>query len=145
MLWVIGLLSGSLIGGGFDLSFDSSVLQLTGVTIDPSWEFAPASGVTDNVGGTLSNASFNTFNNPRAGNFNAAVLSFMAAGVGNTTVSLAPSALFVFADENANPVAPAFAGAAVQVSAIDEASTAATMLAGLALLTTVLRRGRRRA
>jgi hypothetical protein len=133
----------NLVSGGFDLSFDGGVLQLTGVSIHPSWEFEPKTGVINNGLGTLTDAGFQTFST-HTGNFDAAVLSFVATGSGNTTVSLLPSAFFVFADEDVNVVMPTFAGAAVRVSAIDEASTAATMLAGLALLTTVLRRGRRR-
>ncbi len=131
----------TIVGGGFDLAFDSAVLQLVSVTIDPSWEFAPKSGVIDNVAGTLTDASFATFANPRSGSFDAALVRFTATAMGNSNVALAPSAFFVYADEIGNEVTPTFAGGAVQV--VDEASTLATMLGGLALLTAVLRRQRR--
>ena len=128
----------AIVGGGFDLVFDAGVLQLTNVSVAPIWEFAPDPGVSDNVSGTLTDASFNTFASPRSGDFDVAVLSFMATSKGSSNVTLGPSATFVFADKDANLVTPTFSGGNVQV--VDEASTVTMLLVGLGMLSATLRR-----
>jgi hypothetical protein len=45
-----------VVGGGFNLSFDASLLSLDSVVIDTSWEFARSGGLIDNASGTLSDA-----------------------------------------------------------------------------------------
>lgn len=57
----------SILGGGFELSFDPSVLRLDSVVIPASWEFARSGGLIDNASGTLSDAYFATFSAPKAG------------------------------------------------------------------------------
>ena len=56
----------TIVGGGFDFTFNGAALQLTGVSIAPIWEFVPSGGAIDNVAGTLTDASFNSFATPRS-------------------------------------------------------------------------------
>ena len=130
----------ALVGGGFGLSFDPSVLTLNSVVIPAAWEFAPQGGLIDSASGTLSDAAFTTFAAPKAGDFLAATLNFTAKGPGTTTVQLAPSSTFVFTDVDVNPVNPRFGSALVTVSAVPEPSTYALVLAGMGVAAVARRR-----
>lgn len=132
-----------LAGGGFDFTFDGAELRLTGVSIAPTWEFVPSGGAIDNVAGTLTDASFNSFITPRGGDFDVATLSFKALAPGLSEIALAGSTLFVFSDVAGNEVTPLFGNATVQVLGVPEPSTIAMMLAGFGLLTATLRYQRR--
>jgi hypothetical protein len=132
----------TVVGGGFDLAFNPAVLQLTGpAVISPSWEFVPAGGSVDNAAGTLRDASFNSFSNPRSGDFAVATLNFRAVGAGSSTLQLAPSSIFVFSDDLGNLLTPQFGSANVAV--VPEPGSVAMMLGGLAALLPLVRRRRR--
>ena len=133
----------TIVGGGFDFTFDSTELQLTGVSIAPIWEFVPSGGTIDNVAGTLTDASFNSFANPRSGDFDVATLSFKALAPGLPEIALAASTLFVFSDVPGNEVTPLFGKATVQVLGVPEPSAVAMMLAGFGLLALTLGRRNR--
>jgi len=94
---------GLIVGGGLDLSFDASILQVNTVTINQSvFEFyigdGTEEGVLDNSFGELLNTSFNTFFGA-TGNFDIMNISFIAVGAGQSDLVLSESALWVFADE----------------------------------------------
>ena len=40
----------TIVGGGFDFTFNGAALQLTGVSIAPIWEFVPAGGAPSTTG-----------------------------------------------------------------------------------------------
>lgn len=131
----------TIVGGGFDFTFNGAALQLTGVSIAPIWEFVPAGGTIDNVAGTLTDASFNSFATPRSGDFNIATLSFKALAPGLSEIALAASTLFVFSDIAGNEITPLFGKASVV--GVPEPGTVAMMLAGFALLALTLGRRNR--
>lgn len=137
--------SENVVGGGFDFSFNPAVLSLDSVVINAAvWEFAPAGGTIDNVAGTLSTASFNTFAVPQpTGNFLAATLNFTAKAFGSSALTLAPSGLAVFASSLGDPIDVAFGNGSVNV--VPEPATWASMAFGLALLPMWLRRRRSQA
>jgi hypothetical protein len=93
----------TIVGGGLNLSFNSSVLQINSVTINQSvFEFyighGTEEGILDNSFGQLLNTSFNSFFGA-AGNFDIMDISFTAVGVGLSNLALSESGLWVFADE----------------------------------------------
>jgi hypothetical protein len=134
----------AVVGGGFGLSFDASMLKLNSVSIPAAWEFypptGPVTGNIDNVAGTLTDAAFTTFVAPKAGDFLAATLSFTAVGAGISKVSLSASPTFVFADVDVNTINPSFGSAAINVSAVPEPDSMALVLAGAGGLGWVARR-----
>ena len=134
----------TIVGGGFDFTFNAAALQLTGVSIAPIWEFVPSGGAIDNIAGTLTDASFNSFANPPSGAFDVATLSFKALAPGNSDITLKASSLFVFSDVPGNEVTPLFDKATVQVLGVPEPGSVAMMLAGFGLLALTLRTRNRR-
>lgn len=126
----------TVVGGGFNLSFDPTVLQFTGGSIAASWEFLPSVGTVINQSATLStltDVSFSTFANSISGNFAVASLSFKAVGEGISALTFAPSATFDFSDALGNQLNPSLLGGSVTVP-VPEASTLAMTLAGLLLM-----------
>lgn len=132
-------------GGGFNLSFDPTVLQFNAgsSSIGALWEFVPSLGseLVDSASQhTLTDVSFATFVNSPTGNFAVASLGFTALQAGNSTLTLSPSAFFDFSDNAANILTPSFTGGDVVVSAVPEGGTLALMLAGMLTLGVFRRR-----
>ena len=110
-----------LIGGGFDLDFDASLLTLDGMTINVlQWEFKPIKGTTDNTSGILSGVSFATFNPPASADtdFDVALLHFTAKGAGNALLTLQPSGNFPFANDLGDVVPVNFGSGTVAITAV---------------------------
>jgi hypothetical protein len=139
--------SENVVGGGFDLSFNPAVLRLDSVAINTAvWEFAPSGGTIDNTTGTVTTASFATFAaTPPSGGFLAATLTFSARAIGNSALTLAPSAVAVFASSAGDPIAVTFGSGMVNVVAVPEPATWASMALGIGLLPLWLRRRRHQA
>lgn len=131
--------SDTVVGGGFNLSFNAAMLSLDSVVINTAlWEFAPITGTINNLAGTLSDVAFNTFANSPTGNFEAATLNFTAKAPGLSALTLSESNSFPFANLNADVITVAYA--AGQVNVVPEPATVLTMLLGLGLLPLLLRR-----
>jgi hypothetical protein len=130
----------ALVGGGFNVSFTSGLLELSPIAIAAGWEFAPQGGLIDNASGKLNDAAFTTFASPKSGDFLAATLSFKAIGPGTATVRLTPSVSFPFTDVDVNAVNPSFGSATINISAVPEPSSLALVLAGMGGLGWVARR-----
>lgn len=141
----------TILGGGFELSFDASVVRLDTVTIDPSWEFGLTSptnggkGTIDNGAGALSNAFFATNVTPKAGSFLAATLKFTAIGApgSSTALTLSSNSLQPFFEERSlgeTLDTVAYGSAKVNISAVPEPSSLALVLAGVGGLAWVARR-----
>lgn len=123
-----------ILGGGFDLTFDPSVLRLDSVVIPASWEFARNGGLIDNTTGTVSNAFFATFSAPKAGDFLTATLNFTAIGTGQSLVTLLPNVDQPFVEDvTVALVNPALKAGLVNVPSVPEPSSLALLLAGAGL------------
>ena len=119
----------AVLGGGFGLSFDPSVLRLDSVVIPASWEFAKNGGLIDNASGTLSDAYFAT-NVPVPGDVKLATLTFTALNVGQSLVTPLANTLQPFVEDGAlEATLPAYQFATVTV-AVPEPGALALMLAG---------------
>ena len=120
-------------GGGLDVQFPASLLQLDQVTIDPIWNFMPSTGTIDNQQGTLTALSFNAFPPVALASFKIATLEFTAQNAGAAVVTLQDNDLFVFGSGGVQ-VPVDFSGAAVSVSVVPEPSAALLLLCGLGVL-----------
>lgn len=135
-----GFVANDVLGGGFNLTFNPSILTLDDVTFSAAaWEFFTSQGTKDNVAGTLTDVSFNSFNSKPTGNFEAATLHFTAKAPGTSAVMLAASAGFPFGGLLTAGEIPVTYGVG-QVTVVPEPATLATLLLGLGLLPLVLRR-----
>ncbi len=121
-----------IFGGGYNIAFDPSVLQLEAIVIPPSWEFATSPGTLDAAAGTVTDVFFNTFVAPVAGDFLTATLTFRAIGTGTSDITLSASDSFPFGNEFGEAVAVAFNGGTV--TAVPEPGAIGLLLAGLASL-----------
>ena len=123
----------NVVGGGFNLSFDPSVLSLTSVSVDTVvWEFVSSNGQIDNTLGQLADVYFNSFMATLpTGDFSVATLLFSAKASGNSLVQMSASPSFPFADDLGNVIDVAFQGAEVTVSAVPEPASLALLTLGL--------------
>lgn len=92
-----GFNDGDLDGGGVNISFDSTIINITSVTVDTgTWEFFSDNGSIDNVTGSVNGISFNSFQS-RTGDLLFATLEFAAVGFGASTLGLSEYAANPFA------------------------------------------------
>lgn len=131
----------NIYGGGYDLSFDASILRLDKVVVPAIWELGyveDTPGPIDNVTGTKPGVNFNTLAG-RKGDFTTATLTFTALAAGTSQITLSASPLWPFADDNGE-VAVSFKNGTV--AAVPEPTSVAMVLAGLGLVAMRLRRAR---
>ena len=127
-------------GGGIDLSFDPSVLNVLSVSIDTVvWDFTTDTGVIDNVAGTVNGIAVNAFSTV-TGDFTVASIEFQALGIAglNTDLILSEYALNPWASGGSNITPLSFVNANVVVTPVP----AAVWLfgSGLIMLLSVARR-----
>lgn len=132
----------NVVGGGFNFSFNPLVVNLSSVVINTTvWEFVSSPGVINNAAGTLVDVYFNSNRLVLpTGNFEIATLNFTAMAEGSSALTLAASPDFPFANDNIEIINVSFGSGNVNVTAVPEPSTWATMALGLALLPMVRRR-----
>lgn len=119
-----------IFGGGYNIAFDPSILQLESIVIPASWEFTRSTGLLDAASGTVSDVYFNTFAAPVAGDFLTATLNFKTIGAGTSAITLSESVSFPFGDEFGEAVAVNYVGGTV--AAVPEPGAIGLVLAGLA-------------
>lgn len=131
-----------VVGGGFDLSFDPTVLSLSSVSVDMvEWEFLTNPGTIDNSAGTLTAVWFNAFLAPLpTGNFPVATLRFNALAAGASALNLAANPLFPFVNDGVGLIDVSIGSGGVTVSVVPELSTWASLALGLACLPGMRRR-----
>lgn len=132
-----------IVGGGYNIAFDPSLLRLDGIDIPSSWEFTRSTGLLDAASGTVSDVFFNTFAAPVKGDFLTSTLRFTALASGTSAITLSDSPSFPFGNEDALPVAINFVNGSVTVAAVPEPQTLSLMLAGMAIVGVVAARRRR--
>ncbi|MBI5333609.1 MAG: PEP-CTERM sorting domain-containing protein [Burkholderiales bacterium] len=119
----------AVVGGGFDFSWDASVLSLQAVAFGPEWDpLASNTGLLDATAGTVTGLYFNTFTGSPSGSFLTATLTFKAVGLGTSAITLAANPLFPFANLAAEEVPFGVVGGTVQ--AVPEPATVSLLLAG---------------
>jgi len=140
-LTVLGFDFPSTIGGGIDLSFDPSVVNIAAVTMNTAlFEFSDP-GTVDNTAGTLTDAYFNSLAAP-SGDLEFMTIDFIATGAGTTQLVLAEGALAVFSDDNANQFGDQidFVSSTVTVTAVPLPAAAWLMMSGIGVLGALARR-----
>lgn len=84
-------------GGGLNLSFDQSIVNVNSVALDASvWEFFTNTGTINNRTGMVSDMIFASFAG-RTGNFDIGTVFFTAIGPGTSNLELTSSLLNPFA------------------------------------------------
>lgn len=122
----------ALDGGGVNLSFVPSLLNVTSVAINTAlFEFSPLPGTINNAAGTVSDIIFNSFANTPTGDFRIATVNFTAIGAGNSILTLTESLLNPFA-LSGTPVPVTFTTASI--SAVPLPAAIWLMLSGLGTL-----------
>lgn len=131
-------------GGGVDLSFDASVVNVTNVTVNTAlFDFFSLSGTIDNNSGTVSDVVFNTFAGA-SGNFLIATVDLTALTAGSTGLILTESFLNPFSSASAgDSLAVDFQPGNVTVTAVPLPAALVLMLSGLAPFGWLIRRNRR--
>ena len=128
-------------GGGLDIAFDSAKLQVDSMTVDSLWSDLFDDGSTDNSAGKVTDIYFNDFSMQGiSGDFPILAVQFAAVGEGTSLVELNASAKFPFAG-GASALPVEFSKHQVTIESalpVPEPSARASLLAGLALLTSVL-------
>ena len=133
-----GLAINNVSGGQrLNLSFSAGALAITGITIDPRWNFAAANrpGVIDNVAGTLTGMAFGAFPASTDASFNIARITF-------TALQSMPADMVVTAVDFAgrvnnvagSAIAASFVPSSVQISAVPEPQGWAMLAAGIGWL-----------
>jgi len=130
-------------GQKLDFTFQSSMLEVLKVTIDPRWTFTTGNkeGVIDQVNGTLKGVAFGVFPATTDDEFAIATIKVRAIGAGSATLDLTSGTFVGKVNNKAGQAIIASMGQAdVLVTAVPEPQTLALLLAGLGFVGFVARR-----
>lgn len=136
----------AIVGGGLNLDFDASVLQIDQVTTNQSvFEFYLGNGIEEghlnNAAGKLDDTAFNTFIGA-TGDFDIMTIDFTAIGSGLSQLQLSESSVWVFSDVYGNKVGDSlsYISAEVSVSAVPVPAAFWLFGSGLLFITTLVKR-----
>jgi hypothetical protein len=142
---VLGTDFPAIVGGGLNLSFDASVLQISSVSINTAvFDFylgnGTEEGVLNNVLGTLTDTSFNTFVGA-SGDFTIMSIGFTAVGSGSSLLQLSESSIWVFSDIMGNAIGNQilYADTTINVTAVPVPAAAWLFGSGLLVLARIMR------
>ncbi|MCU7923957.1 MAG: cohesin domain-containing protein [Candidatus Thiodiazotropha sp. (ex Dulcina madagascariensis)] len=90
---IVGIAFPETQGGGFNLTYDADILNITNVSIDEAntWTFYNDLGTVDNVNGELKEVRVSDFPGV-TGDFTVATIGFLAIGLGTSRLNLTESA-----------------------------------------------------
>ncbi len=128
----------TIVGGGLNINFDASVLQINQVTINQSvFEFYLGNGVEEgslnNATGNLLDTAFNTATGA-TGNFNIMAIDFTAIGSGSSQLFLSESSIWVFSNEFGQRISNSISYEMAQIDVTAVPLPAAIWLFGSGLL-----------
>lgn len=142
-LTIMGSAFPEIVGGGLNLDFDPAVVQIDSVAINTTvFDFYTAEGSLDNLVGTLTDTSFNTFAGV-SGSFDIMTIGFTAVGAGVSTLMLSESSIAVFSDSSGNTIGDqiSYETATITVSAVPVPAAIWLFASGLIGLARVVRQG----
>ena len=132
-------------GGGVNLSFDPTKLNVLSVTIDELvWDFVTNTGTINNIAGTVDGIMVNAWSNI-SGNFTVATIQFQEISGGsflNSTIGITEYALNPWAS-GGSEINPDFVNGTVTVSAVPVPAAVWLFGSGLLALTSIARRSRK--
>lgn len=135
-------------GGGVNISFDPTKLNVLSVTIDELvWDFGPtgiSTGTIDNVSGTVNGIMVNAWSNV-TGDFTVASIQFeeiYGGAYANSTIGITEYALNPWAS-GGSMINPDFVNGSVSTSAVPVPAAAWLFGSGLLALTSIARRSRK--
>jgi len=92
-----------LSGGVIDLGFDSAILRVDSVVIDPYWDFLPEGGGPA-VGDVWPEIGFDVFvNDPATGTFTIATINLTALALGSSSLSVLAASEFFSTSDTLSP------------------------------------------
>lgn len=100
-----------LLGGTFNLDYDSSVVQIDSVAIDAYWDFDPAAG-SKVSSSSWTRIGFDTYVNDGTGDHTIATLNLTALTAGSFTFNIVNS----FFANSLDEITPALVGSAITVN-----------------------------
>ncbi len=131
-------------GGGFNLSFDPTVVTLVSMTLPSRWDGFRFGGLLDAASGTVSDVNGATFT-PIGGDFLLATAVFRGLNDGTSPLNLSASSDFPFAKAGGLEIPVTFQGGSITVSSVPEPDSLALLLVGVAGVAATRAMQRRRA
>lgn len=130
-------------GQKFNLQFDSALLQIVSVNIDPRWIFTRGNnvGALNNTVGTLTSLAFATSPPTTDDSFNIASITFKALQAGDGLITLTGGEFIARVNNvSGTKVLPNFDNTTILVRAVPEPQQWAMLMAGLGLVGWRIRR-----
>jgi hypothetical protein len=120
-------------GGGVNLTFDPTIVNVNRVTVDAgTWEFFSSSGTTENPAGRVNDIIFNSLQ-PRTGSLPIFTVEFLAVAPGDAQIGMTESTINPFASGGVR-YSPAvdFGTASIRVAPVPLPIAFSLLLSGLA-------------